>query len=269
MDNAEFVSTLKERGFYKTSTSHSQRQYKLPLWRSSRFYFQTVRIVYHSYCQAKKDPSYSLNRLQQDAYPMVQLVEQIGGKLTFLGLKNIQESKGPIVFIGNHMSALETFLLPAIILPFKDITFILKKGLLAYPFFGKVLTIFDPVTVTRRDPREDLRTVLTKGIKLLRKGRSIIVFPQKTRTASIDAKEFNTLGIKLAKKSGSHVIPVALKTDFWGNGRIVKDCGRIDPQKKVFIEFGTPFCVESNGKEEHQSVVEFIETRVASWSGNQ
>ena len=199
---------------------------------------------------------------------MIQLVENMGGKLTFLGLKNIQKSDGPTVFIGNHMSSLETFLLPALILPFKDMTFVLKKDLMTYPLFGKVLTVFDPITVERTDPREDLRTVLDRGTELLKKGRSIIVFPQQTRTSSVDPKRFNSLGAKLAKRSGSLVVPIALKTDFWGNGRLVKDFGRIDPTKSVFIEFGTPIVVESNGKQAHEAVVNFIQSRVTSWSKN-
>ena len=257
---------LTEKERYKTSktvlTPSNQS-----LWRNSwKFYSKILRIIYHSYLGASKDKSYNLSKLQGHAYQILRVVEEIGGEIRLFGLHNLRESQTPVVFIANHMSALETFLLPAIILPFKDTTFILKKNLLSYPFFGKILYILDPVAVTRKDPREDLRVVLERGTDFLTKGRSIIVFPQQTRMKELDMKQFNSLGIKLAKRSGASIIPIALKTDLWANGKIIKDLGWIDCNKKVSVEFGKSITVESNGKEAHELVLNFIQSRLALWS---
>jgi 1-acyl-sn-glycerol-3-phosphate acyltransferase len=171
----------------------------------------------------------------------------------------------PCVFIGNHMSTLETFILPCIIEPFKDVTFVVKKSLIDYPVFRYVMRSRDPVVVGRVNAREDLRAVLEGGTERLDAGRSIIIFPQTTRTPVFDAAAFNTIGIKLARKAGVPVIPIALKTDAWGNGKHLKDFGRIDPSRKVHFAFGEPLYIKGNGAGEHQRMIEFISGKLKAW----
>ena len=71
--------------------------------------------------------------------------------------------------------------------------------------------------------------------------------------------------VKLAKKAGVPVVPVALKTDAWGNGKRLKDFGRIDPLKKVYFSFGEPFEVKGKGTEEHQQIIDFIQGNLTKW----
>ena len=78
---------------------------------------------------------------------------------------------------------------------------------------------------------------------------------------------FNTLGIKLAARAGVPVVPVAIKTDFQGNGKFIKDMGPIDPQKTLYFKFGGPLAVEGNGRRAHQRVVEFIAENLKAWGG--
>jgi len=122
-----------------------------------------------------------------------------------------------------------------------------------------------PVVVGRDNPREDLKTVLEEGQKRLEANISIIIFPQTTRSVEFDPKKFNTLGVKLAKRCNVPVVPFALKTDAWGLGRRLKDFGPIRPEKTVHIHFGEPMQVKGSGKEEHNVIVEFIETKLAAW----
>ena len=264
MASSTFILTLSQTGSYETTPSPlkpNQSRWRVAI----KFYLKTLSIIYSSYRSATTDRNYDVNLLQHHAFQILQAVEDVGGKLVLKGLKNVNSHPGPVVFIANHMSALETFLLPAIILPFKDTTFVLKESLMSYPVFGKVLEILAPVTVARQDPKVDLRVVLDKGTELLKNGRSIIVFPQQTRTAKFDPTQFNSLGVKLAKRSATSVIPIALKTDFWENGRCIKDFGWIYPERDVFIEFGESMTVESKGKEEQESVIRFIGSRLNSW----
>jgi len=142
---------------------------------------------------------------------------------------------------------------------------VIKESLITYPLFGHVMRSRNPVVVGRENPREDLRSVLEEGQKRLEADISIVIFPQTTRSVEFDAKKFNSLGVKLAKRCNVPVVPFALKTDAWGLGRRLKDFGRICPEKTVHIHFGEPMTVQGSGKEEHSRVVEFIETKLAAW----
>ena len=123
----------------------------------------------------------------------------------------------------------------------------------------------DPITVTRTNPREDLRAILEGGELRLKAGSSIVIFPQTTRTTSFDLADFNSIGVKLAKKAGVPIIPIALKTDAWGNGRYLKDFGRIRPSTKVHFAFGAPLSVQDRGREEHESIGRFISDKLTEW----
>lgn len=199
----------------------------------------------------------------KSSYNIVKLIEACGGKVHFRGLDNLKLCQGPVVFISNHMSTLETFVFPCIIVPHMDVTFIVKESLVKHFFFGPVMRSRNPIVVKRTNPREDLQTVLREGKKLLEQGTSIVVFPQSTRTVQFIPKEFNTLGIKLAKSANVQVLPVAIKTDFWGNGKLLKDIGPIHRNEPVWMTFGEPFSIEGNGKAEHQRVIEFIQKNLA------
>ena len=48
-----------------------------------------------------------------------------------------------------------------------------------------------------------------------------------------DPTLFNSLGNKLAKRNNVPVIPLALITDAWGNGKYIKEAGKIDPSKPM------------------------------------
>ena len=56
---------------------------------------------------------------------------------------------------------------------------------------------------------------MEEGSERLKKGKSVLIFPQKTRSEIFNPKEFNSLGVKLAKKNNVPVIPMAVLTDAW------------------------------------------------------
>jgi len=191
-------------------------------------------------------------------------VERCGGRFHLSGIDNLRTG-GPAVIISNHMSAAETQLLPGIIAPLRRVTFVVKRSLVTHPVFGPVMRSRDPIVVSRKDPRRDMEAVLTRGRELLSRGVSVIVFPQATRRVQFVPEQFNSLGIKLARSAGAQVIPVAVKTDFWGNGCVLRDFGPVDRSKPLYISFGPPFTIHGNGKAEHQAVIDFVRSRLRTW----
>lgn len=228
------------------------------------FYVNSLGIVYRSLSSAK-DGSYSDEDWCNDSRGVARSIEHVGGRLEVEGLDHIHTTKEPCLFVGNHMSTLETFIMPAMIQPWKPVTFVVKRSLITYPFFGPIMRSRDPVVVDRVRPRDDLEAVMRGGLARLQKGISVVVFPQSTRMVQFDAEHFNTIGVKLARKAGVPIIPFALRTDFWSNGSILKDFGKIYIDRVARIRFGAPLRVAGNGKEEHQTIVKFIQDALAEW----
>jgi 1-acyl-sn-glycerol-3-phosphate acyltransferase len=109
---------------------------------------------------------------------------------------------------------------------------------------------------------------MEEGERILRdEGRSIIVFPQATRSPQFAPAEFNSLGVKLARAAGVPVVPLALKTDFHGIGRWIRDLGPVARSKPVHFEFGPAMNVTGNGRDQHAACVDFIVSRLRAWGG--
>jgi len=195
----------------------------------------------------------------------LKVVESVGGNVNISGLESVAAHQGPVVYVGNHMSLVETLILPGIALAFGDVNFVVKEELRHYPVFGSIFRCLGMIAVSRKNPREDFKVVLREGHKFISNGGSIIIFPQATRSMEFDVHAFNTLGVKLASRAGVPVVPVAIKTDFNGNGKWVKDMGPINPQKPIYLKFGDPLPVSGKSREVHQQVVEFITQNLSAW----
>jgi len=211
---------------------------------------------------------YDKNVWADSSHRVFKLIEGCGGRFHLRGLDNLRSCQKPLVIISNHMSTLETFVFPGIIAPFMDVTFVVKESLNKHPLFGPIMRARNPIVVKRDNPREDFQTVMTKGKELLASGTSIIIFPQSTRAAEFKPEEFNTLGIKLARAAGVQVMPVAIKTDFWENGKYLKELGALDRSKPIHMVFGRPFSIHGTGKDEHKQVVDFIIANLREWGAS-
>lgn len=249
-------------GEYRTDTAGVSLLSKMSP--SLCFYRQMAVIVTRSSSRAKH-ARYGTAEWAGSSLEILRALESVGVEIGITGINHFMRLDSPCVFVGNHMSTLETFVLPAVIAPIRDVTFVVKQSLIDYPVFRHVMRSRDPVTVGRTNPRDDLKAVLEGGAERLRAGRSVIIFPQTTRALAFDPKTFNTIGLKLAKKAGAPVIPIALKTDAWGNGKHLKDFGRIDPSKKVRFAFGEPLLIKDRGVEEHNRIIEFISGKLREW----
>lgn len=196
----------------------------------------------------------------------IRLIEECGGKIHLRGLNHLRDLKGgPVVLIGNHMSLLETAIFHAIARPHLDFTFVIKKSLLKIPHFGDIMRAIKAIEVGRENPRDDLRAVLEEGRQRLESGRSVIIFPQSTRSTDFNPEKFNSIGIKLAKAAGVPVVPFALKTDFLSNGQLIRDLGPIRRENDVYFHFGPAMPIVGNGKEELKKTIDFIQENLAKW----
>ena len=234
---------------------------------SSRWYLYAAFVygtVFTSRAMASRGV-YTDEAWAESSHQIFKLIEGCGGRFHIRGLENLKNTREPAVIVSNHMSTLETLIFPCIIAPFKEVTFVVKKKLMEGPVFGPIMRSREPITVGRKNPRDDLNNVLIQGSELLARGKSIIIFPEATRHSQFNPDNFNSLGVKLAKKAGVPCIPAAVKSDFWGTGRLLRGFGPLDRSQPIHIAFGEPLHIRERGREEHQKVVDFIQTHQRLW----
>ena len=231
---------------------------------TAAFYSRATRTVLASAFKATRGNFGDLEWYKASR-SIMEAFENTGAKISIKGTANIANLEGPCVFIGNHMSTAETFLMAVMVLPFRPVTFVVKQALVEYPIFKHVMISRNPIVVGRVNPREDLKAVLQGGRERLEAGTSIVIFPQKTRTVQFDRESFNTIGVKLAKRAGVPVIPLALKTNAWSNGKLFKDYGPFRPEEKVHFAFGEPIRIEGPDRDAHEAVIAFIESHLREW----
>lgn len=192
-------------------------------------------------------------------------LERCHARLHITGMNAVRAAQGPLVFVSNHMSTLETLALPGLIVPMKPVTYVVKEKLLHGFFWGPIMRSRNPIPVSRTDPRADLEIVLREGQARLAAGISIIIFPQGTRKEVFTRSELNSLGAKLASRAGASIVPVAVKTDFWGSSGVFRGFGPVRRDTPIHIEFGNPLPVVGHGKAEHEACLDFIESRLRAW----
>ena len=231
----------------------------------SLFFFAKYLWIVFRYCAQAKWRNYTDQDWVDGSIEVMQALESVGVDFEITGIDHLRQLDGPCVVVANHMSTLETMILPGIIQPVRPVTFVVKASLLDYPVFKHVMRSRNPIAVSQKDPRRDFVTMMEEGTKRLNHGISLIIFPEGNRRNYFDPSEMNTIGVKLARRAQVPIIPVAIRSDAWGLGKLATDFGRIDPGKPVRFAFGEPLQVQGRGTEEQQRIVEFIDERLRAW----
>jgi len=258
-------SFLAQHDTYRSPATRSN-SFLARLFLSSRhtFYLQVFVTVMNARRLARAG-LWDDNFWCRDSLKIIRTCERVGMKLEISGIEHLRQVSDPVVFVSNHMSTLETFAFPAILVPFTKLTFVVKDSLVSHPIFGPVMSSRNPIVVGRTNAREDLAKVMKEGAERLSAGYSVVIFPQSTRSSIFRPGDFNSLGVKLAARNGVAVVPVALRTDAWGNGKRLKEFGPVRPDIPVRIRFGPHMTVVGKGADAHNEVLSFILRHLEEW----
>ncbi len=193
-------------------------------------------------------------------------VEKTGGTIVVENSSGLNKLNGrPCVYAANHMSLIETMLLPGIVGAFGTMTVVAKKSLSKYPLFGACLKSAKPILLERKNARQDLHETITQGKERLAEGISIIIFPQGARLLNFNPKKFNSLATKLAREAGVPLVPIACKTDYALPGKLLKDFGPIDPERPIKFSIGPILEPSLSQGEIQEQAITFIQNKLTEW----
>lgn len=134
-----------------------------------------------------------------------------GVTVTISGTEHLPE--GPVIFMSNHQSNYDIFSLLAA-MP-RQIHWIAKKQLFDIPVFGPSMRRGGYIPLDRGDGRKALQS-MDEAAATIRLGKSVMLFPEGTRTPDGNLLPFKRGGFILARKADVPVVPVTIN----GSGRI-------------------------------------------------
>ncbi len=132
--------------------------------------------------------------------------------ITIDGLKNI-DSKKTYVVASNHLSYLDIPLLVKTV-PF-NLYFVAKKQLKGVPFLGWYMMLTGMFFIDGKNRQKTIESLNSAG-KRIRQGKSILMFPEGTRSKSGDLGDFKKGAFILASKSEVDILPIRIT----GTGKI-------------------------------------------------
>ena len=264
---SEFRKSLLQTGSYKSSPEVLAPVPRAP-GRWTTFSFSWSVFFVFPFCAVREFfRSLTTELWAQCCFKTVQKSEKFGIKVTADGWENRNGYKGPVVYLCNHMSTLETIMLPPVLLTYGPFNVFVKASLSRLPALKRAAAHMGLIPLGRKSPREDLMQVFNEGCARIREGSSVLIFPQGSREKVFSRKLYSSIGAKLAEKAGVPVIPIAVKTDCEptrpdGKGWL-KDFGTVDPSKDIRLRCGPP--ITGNAKEIHQKVFDWIKVQLEEW----
>lgn len=134
------------------------------------------------------------------------IVAAAGLRVTAVGTENL-DPEGRYVLVANHYSYLDIPCLMASIE--QPLRFMAKKSLFQVPLFGWGMKAAGFIPIDRKNRKTAVES-FDLAAKRIRKGNSILVFPEGGRTATREPREFQRGAFLLAVRAQLPVVPVAI-----------------------------------------------------------
>ena len=134
-----------------------------------------------------------------------------GTRVTLHGVEHLPP--GPVIFMSNHQSGFDIPTLLAT-LP-RETCWIVKKELFDIPIFGASMKHGGYIPLNRSDAHQALKS-MEKAAEAIRSGKSVVIFPEGTRSKDFRLLPFKRGGFMLARRAGVPVVPVTIN----GSGKV-------------------------------------------------
>ncbi len=123
-----------------------------------------------------------------------------------IGLEHVDRSKQYVIVL-NHNTVIDIPALYCVPLNFRWVS---KREVFKVPFFGQFLVLHGDICIDRGRAAEAMEQLLRQGRMWIRRGASIAIFPEGTRSKDGEIHRFKAGAFTLAKEAGVEILPVVL-----------------------------------------------------------
>ncbi len=145
---------------------------------------------------------------------------------------------GPVIFAFKHQSAWDTIVIPLLV---DDPAIVLKRELTWIPLYGWYLLRTGMIAVDRSGGARALKKMVRVAKARVAAGRSIVIYPEGTRTRPGERRPYHVGIAALYKALDIPVVPVALDSGrYWARRSLIRRPGTIVVEYLPAIEPGLP-----------------------------
>lgn len=166
-----------------------------------------------------------------------------GARVRIYGTENLVEGQH-YIFASNHLSLIDSPLLVAH-LP-RTLRFLAKRELFSIPFMGWYMKAQGHIAIDRGDARATLRSMTEAASIIHQERKSVLVFPEGTRSMDGKLQEFKDGAALLAIRSQTPIVPVAVT----GTQRVLPAKAKEIRGADVELRIGVP--IDTAGFEQKQ-----------------
>jgi 1-acyl-sn-glycerol-3-phosphate acyltransferase len=170
------------------------------------FFFTTIILGTAAIFLSLFDPSGNVPHRVARLWGKIQL-RITGTRVWIRGLENIDPRKSYIL-VSNHQSTFDIFsLLGYLPLQFR---WTAKAELFRIPFMGWAMSRIGYIPIERGSPKKAYRSML-RAAEVVRKGTSVIIFPEGTRSPDGRLQPFKKGVFLIALKSQAPILPITIQ----------------------------------------------------------
>jgi len=163
------------------------------------------------------------------------------------------------VFMPNHLSMMD---IPVLLMTLPGETRMLaKRSLFRVPIFGWGLTAGGFIPVDRKD-RSSAKETFAAAVRSLGEGRSILIFPEESRSLDGALQPLKSGGFLMALKTGFPIVPVGLSGTFEARPR----GSFVNRPQRVDVCYGEPIDAAAYGVRRKKELMEEVRARVLELS---
>ncbi len=190
------------------------------------------------------------------------LIKASGVQLEIIGEHNIKDNKN-YIFAPNHSSFMD---FPVLFVAInKYLVFVAKKELKKIPIFKSILNISGFIFVDRDNTSDAIDSLNELKSDIKNTPRSVVVFPEGTRSSSNQLQSFKKGAAVLSINTGLPIIPVYImgSFDWWDTKNFRKN------SNKIVVNFGKPIITENKQYEDRKNITNSIKKEIIKLQNNE